>query len=419
MSHEHQVIGAMLTSRAAIEDAAEVLTADDFADIRHGHIFDAATDLDGDGKPVDPLSVHDALIASGIKADLAYLHEVKASLVTAASAGYHAEQVRSASMRRAVKKAGVELQAIGEAEDALEAVNTARATLDRVADQQRDTTVSNEQAVYDAIASIDAPRGIPTPWDTLNRAIRGWAPGMLYVAGARPGVGKTVLGVGALVDAARRREGVVVMASLEMPRDELYLRMLSSTGSVDGERIQHNRLTDGDMQRMSKAGADLSGLPLHVDDRSGLSLAQVRSIVRQQQRQRKVALVVVDYLGIMTPPSGTPRNDRRVQVDAIAQGLKNLARDLKVPILALAQLNRAIEGRAEKTPTLSDLRESGGIEAAADCVLLMHRTEEQPNDLHINVAKNRHGPRTHLALNFRGEYSRIEDIKNTYLGAAS
>src|SRR5699024_9846308 len=105
------------------------------------------------------------------------------------------------------------------------------------------------------------------------------------------------------------------------------------------------------------------------------SLAQLRSVIRQQQRHRDVSVVIVDYLGIMTPPPGAPRHDRRVQVDAVAQGLKNLARDLRVPILALAQLNRGIEGRAIQTPTLSDLRESGGIEAAADCVLLAHRTE--------------------------------------------
>src|SRR5699024_8555530 len=236
-------------------------------------------------------------------------------------------------------------------------------------------------------------------------------------AGARPGVGKSVLAVGAILDAARRRSGVAIMASLEMPKDELYLRMLSSVGSVHGERIQHNRLTDDDNQRLRKAAAQIAPLPLHVDDRTGMSLAQLRAVIRQQQRQQDVAVVLVDYLGIMTPPPGHARSDKRVQVDVVVQGLKNLARDLKVPIVALAQLNRAIEGRSEKTPVLSDLRESGGIEAAADCVLLMHRTEDEPNDLHINVAKNRHGPRAHLTLNFRGEYSRIEDTRS-HLGAA-
>jgi len=417
MTHEHQVLGAMLTSKAAIEDAAEILTGSDFADARHEHAFDAVTSLDGDGKPVDPLSVHDAITATGLRSNLAYLHELHQGVVSVASAGYHAQQVRAESIRRAVRKSGADLQAIAETDDALEAVNAARASLDAVADRSQRVSVSNEQAVYDAIDSIDAPRGIPTPWDTVNNVIRGWAPGMLYVAGARPGVGKSVLAVGAILDAARRRSGVAIMASLEMPKDELYLRMLSSVGSVHGERIQHNRLTDDDNQRLRKAAAQIAPLPLHVDDRTGMSLAQLRAVIRQQQRQQDVAVVLVDYLGIMTPPPGHARSDKRVQVDVVVQGLKNLARDLKVPIVALAQLNRAIEGRSEKTPVLSDLRESGGIEAAADCVLLMHRTEDEPNDLHINVAKNRHGPRAHLTLNFRGEYSRIEDTRS-HLGAA-
>lgn len=419
MGHEHQVLGSMLTSRAAIEDATETLTGTDFADARHEHIFNAIVDLDGDGKAIDPISVHDTITATGVRSDLAYLHELHHGVISVTSTGYHAQQVRAESMRRAVRKAGVDLQAVAETEDALEAVNAARAILDATADKSRTATVSNEEAVYEAIDSIDAPRGIPTPWEGLSNIIRGWAPGMLYVAGARPGVGKSVLAVGAILDAARRHSGVAIMASLEMPRDELYLRILSNVGSVYGDRIQHNRLTDDDNDRMRKAAAHVTPLPIHVDDRTEMSIAQLRSVIRQQQRQRDVAVVVVDYLGIMAPPAGHARSDKRVQIDAIAQGLKNLARDLKVPIIALAQLNRAIEGRSEKTPVLSDLRESGGIEAAADCVLLMHRTEEQPNDLHINVAKNRHGPRAHLTLNFRGEHSRIEDIRNTYLGAAS
>lgn len=418
MAHEHQVLGAMLTSKAAIEDAVE-LTGADFADVRHEHIFDAIASLDADGKPVDPLSVHDTIVAAGLRSDLAYLHELHQGVISTASTGYHAHQVRAESMRRAVRKSGVDLQAIADTEDALEAVNAARAALDAVADKTRHTSVSNEEAVYGAIDSIDAPRGIPAPWEGLSNIIRGWSPGMLYIAGARPGVGKSVLAVGAILDAARRREGVAIMASLEMPRDELYLRMLSNVGSVHGERIQHNRLTDSDNQKLREAAAHLSPLPIHVDDRTSLSIAQLRALVRQHQRQREVSVVVVDYLGIMAPPVGHHRSDKRVQIDAIAQGLKNLARDLKVPIVALAQLNRAIEGRTEKTPVLSDLRESGGIEAAADCVLLLHRTEEEPNDLHINVAKNRHGPRAHLTLNFRGEYSRIEDIRNTYTGAVA
>ena len=409
----------MLISKAAIEDAAEILTGADFADPRHEVIFDAIVHVDHDGKPVDTLSVHDNLIEKGMRADLAHLHDLVSVVASPASAGYHAQQVKAASTRRVVRQVGEQITGMSDAEDPLEAVNAARERLDSLI-EQAPTGVTHEESVYAAIDSLNEPLGIKTPWVDLSNTIQGWAPGMLYIAGARPGVGKTVLGVGALIDAARRTSGVAVMVSLEMPKNELYLRMLSNIGSVDGQRIMNrDALTQSDRDELDKAAANVARLPLAVDDRTAMSLAQIRAFIRGQQRKQDVSLVVVDYLTLIKPPADAPKNDRRVQVDAIAQGLKNLARDLHVPILALAQLNRGVEGRAEKTPTLADLRESGGIEAAADCVLLMHRTEDAPYDLHVSVAKNRHGPKSHLTLNFVGQFSRIEDIRfNPSIGAA-
>lgn len=413
MSHEQQVIGAILTSRTAIEDVTAILTGGDFADPRHELIFDAATHLDQDSKPVDALSVHDNLTAKGVRSDLPYLNELILGLVTASNAGYHAQQVKAAAIRSTVRQVGEQIANLPVTDDPLEAVNAARARLDGVV-EEAPSGATNEEAVYEAIASLDEPLGIATPWAGLTRIIPGWAPGMLYIAGARPGVGKTAFGIEALTDAARRTDGAALMVSLEMPKSELYLRMLSNAGNVDGQRIQHRKTTRMDDEKLSKAAGYVARLPLVVDDRSALSLAQIRPLIRSEQRKRHVSLVVVDYLGLVKPPADAPKHDRRVQVDAIAQGLKNLARDLHVPILALAQLNRGIEGRAEKTPTLADLRESGGIEAAADCVLLMHRTQDDPENLQVVIAKNRHGPQGYIELRFRGEFSRIEDIKNTY-----
>lgn len=218
----------------------------------------------------------------------------------------------------------------------------------------------------------------------------------------------TVFGIGVLLDMARRGK-TAVMVSLEMPKSELYLRMLSTAG-VPGDRIMHRRLDKEDHARMAKAAAAISLLPIVVDDRSALSLAQIRAKVKGVQRTRDVGVVVVDYLGLVKPPGDVPRNDRRVQVDAIAQGLKELARDLRVPVVALAQLNRGIEGRAVKVPTLADLRESGGIEAAADVAILLHRDhEESPEELQVSIPKNRHGPQGQFRLAFRGQFSRIDD----------
>lgn len=408
--HEAVVLGSMMLAPTVIDDVAEVISGADFWQPQHEAIFDAIIHLAHEGKPADVLAV-----SAHLGRDAAYLHELVGSVSVAASAPYYAEKIRDASLLRAVTRTGDRLRELGsttaDSSDAvLDVVNAARAELDAlITDDATDTT--NEQAVYDAIESLEAPLGTKTPWRELDNLISGWAPGMLYIAGARPGVGKTVFGIGAALDASRR--GLTsVMFSLEMPKNELYLRMLSAVGSVDGQRMMHRSLRGDDDSRMAKAAAHIANLPLVVDDRSSVSLAQIRAKIRGVQRTRPVGLVVVDYLGLVKPPPDAPRHDRRVQVDAIAQGLKNLSRDLKVPVLALAQLNRGIEGRADKVPSMSDLRESGGIEAAADVVMLMHRVvTEDPQDLHVVVGKNRHGPQSQFHLTFRGEYSRAEDSR--------
>lgn len=406
--HERIVLGSMMLDRTTVDDATATLTGRDFADARHEAIFNAIVKLATNGKPTDALAVGDALRGDAIRVDPTYLHECIQTVAVAQSCGYYADQVKAASMLRAVTATGQRLIQLGETADAdpLEVINTARAQLDELVTADADE--SHESAVYEAIASMERPRGIKTPWRDLNALISGWGPGMLHVVGARPGVGKTVFGIGVTLDVARRGQ-TAVMISLEMPKDELYLRMLSNVGTVDGQRIQHRSLRGDDDANMAKAAAHVSTIPIVIDDRSALSLAQIRAKVRGIQRTREVGIVVVDYLGLVKPPPDAPRNDRRVQVDFIAQGLKDLSRDLKVPVIALAQLNRGIEGRAVKQPTMADLRESGGIEAAADIVILLHRDDTDPMALEANIAKNRHGPQSKFTLTFRGEFSRIED----------
>lgn len=408
MDHERIVLGSMMLNATVIDDATEVLTGTDFADQRHEVIFDAIVHLASSGKPTDSLAVADRLHSLGVKFDAAYLHECVQSVSVTQSCGYYAEQVKAAATIRRVVATGHALIELGTHADPdpLDILNAARARLDALIVDDADDT--HESSVYAAIQSLDEPLGVPTPWESLDRIVAGWGPGMLYIVGARPGVGKTVFGIGVLLDMARRGK-TAVMVSLEMPKSELYLRMLSTAG-VPGDRIMHRRLDKEDHARMAKAAAAISLLPIVVDDRSALSLAQIRAKVKGVQRTRDVGVVVVDYLGLVKPPGDVPRNDRRVQVDAITQGLKELARDLRVPVVALAQLNRGIEGRAVKVPTLADLRESGGIEAAADVAILLHRDhEESPEELQVSIPKNRHGPQGQFRLAFRGQFSRIDD----------
>lgn len=414
--HEQQVLGQMLSRPECIDAATDALAPDQFRDHRHELIFTAINAQASKGQPADTIGVADALGDDlGTCGGLVYLHELIDGAIGASvsSTLWHAGKVRDAATVRQVRSIGADLVALADLDgDATETLDAARARLDRLAATD-DADLNNAEAVAAAIDALERPVGIKTPWRDLNDGISGWAPGFLYVAGARPGIGKTVLGVSVLLDVAKRGHQAV-MVSLEMPKTDLYQRMLCAVGGVDAELMQHRALRPVDYDRLSSAAGDIAALQLVVDDRSAMSLAQIRAKVRTAQRKAPVGIVVVDYLGLVKPPHDAPRHDRRVQVDAIAQGLKELAKDMSVPVLALAQLNRGIEGRAEKMPTLADLRESGGIEQAADVVLLMHRdVHETPDELLVTVAKNRHGPQTYFTLAFIGKHFRIEDTKWT------
>lgn len=417
---ERQVIGAILTSPAALDDVSPIISGHDFANPRHEAIYDAATALASAGHPHDVAAVGDALAGDLARVGgLAYLWSLAGSTVTAANAEYHAAIVREESMRRQVVRVATELTATAEHRDgttALDLLNLARTRLDTLASEDT-PDVPNEVAVWEAIKALDAPRGLPTPWRDLTHALGGWRPGALHIIGARTSVGKSVVALNAVLDMARRGRRSVLF-SLEMSKTEVYHRMLSNIARVDGMRIQRNELRRDDREALSAAAEQVASLPLAIDDRASINPAQIRSRVKSEQRKGEVGLVVVDYLGKVKPPAGAPKNDRRVQVDAIAWAHKELARELNVPVVAMSQLNRGLEHRADKMPMLSDLRESGGQEQDADVVVLLHRalTEAQgdPSELSMWVAKNRHGIQPSIRLNFRGHYSSAEDYPSNF-----
>lgn len=407
---ERETLGGMMLDGSLIDEVAAVVSGADYADPRHERIHDTIVALSREGKPTGPVAVADRLGPDVNRVGgLAYLHELCNGIASPRSAPYYAELVREAMRFRKVRETGVRIQQYAEEGwDALDTVNAARADLDRLVVDEEE--VDNEVAVYRAVDSLDDPVGMPTPWKQLDNAIGGWAPGWLYVVGARPATGKTVLGIGVTLDCARRHKAAVLI-SLEMPKTDLYLRMLAATGSVPGERLLHRTLRPHDWEHVRTAASRISKLPLVVDDRSGLTLAQIRARVRSEQRTREVGAVVVDFLQLVRPGAEGGRvDDRRVQVDLVAMGLKDIARDLSVPVIALAQLNRAPASRADKTPALTDLRESGGIEQAADVVMLLHRDlKNRPDDLQVLVEKNRHGSTGQFMLGFEGRFSRVTD----------
>lgn len=410
---ERSVLGSMLMSMDAVADVDEVLNGEDYASPRHELIHDAVVALANEAALVDPVAVADRLSRQG---DLdrcgghAYLHKLAAEVASPATARWHAGIVREAAMKRRVRAVGSRLEQLGETDgSALEVVNAARTELDAVVEVP-DQDVSNGDAIEDAIASLDEDPGIPMPWGDLTRVLGGWKPQELVVLGARPSVGKSVFGIAAAMDAAYRGHRAVLF-SMEMRKRELWLRMLCAAGTVDGMRVQHRDLRASDRAKLADAAAKLREQPLIVDDRFSLTVAQIQAKLRTLARQGPIGLVVVDYLQLVEPAD--KRAQRVQQVDQIARDLKGTSRMFNVPVLALAQLNRAAVGRSDPTPRMTDFREAGGIENTADSAILMHReldpADGDPSDLKLLIGKNRHGPTSRMDYQFEGQYFRINE----------
>lgn len=262
----------------------------------------------------------------------------------------------------------------------------------------------NIDATIEALEA-DTPTSIPTPWNDLNHLIQGWRPGGLYIIGARPGIGKTLMGLQAAVGLTEH--GIVPFHSLEMPREEVNKRVIAQLATVATTRMDRHELSERDWSQIAKARERLGSMRLSVDDRSAIRVVDIRSYARTLRRRGPVAGIVVDYLQLMVASRGD-RRPRHEQVADWSRSLKILAKDLHVPVIALSQLNRASEQRTDKKPTMADLRESGSLEQDADVILLLHVEEENPVDMTVLVAKNRQGAPGIFKLERRGDIARLD-----------
>ena len=420
LAAERAVIGSALVSRRALEEVADLDPAD-FYRPAHEVIWRTVRELSERGEAVDTITVPRALEAAGRSRQaggVAYIHDCANSVPVATNVTTYARIVADRATLRRVIEAGTRIVTIGQSgigEDPLSVVGQAREALDSLATRDDEDALPTPDAVKAAVDALSEPPGIPTPWRDLTTTIAGWKPGNVYVVGARPSVGKSIAGVQAALDVARRGKTAIFL-SMEMSSPELFHRMFCHVGGVDATRVQNRELTQEDWRRVHNAAEQIAPLPLVVDDRSHLSIAQARSVVRRAQRTSDVGLVVVDYIGLM---KSTGRHGSREQeVAAFSRGLKLLAKDLGVPVLVLAQVNRGPEQRGgdSNMPMLSDLRESGQIEADADVVIMLHRDMGPDADgtILFLVRKNRHGPRTQIQLAFRGHHSTISDMHDPY-----
>lgn len=411
------VLGAVLQSPHLIDDLVDILDGPDFYRPAHEAIWDAAIGVHQRGQRPDVLTVGRALGAEVDRVGgLPFLHSLTTVEIcpTPAQAPHHAAEVRDHAIARRLVEAGGRVIQLGEsATDVSAAAEECRRVVDEASTHanRADAGVGASDLVTETLDAMEGAvdPGISTGWGDLDDKVNGLRPGQLAIIGARPSVGKSVLA--ANLTAAACKSGVGVhFASLEMTRKETMQRLLAAHATVNLSRLVNHQLSESDWSNLAAKSPDVMGWPLWVDDLPGQSLLQLRSRARTTARRRGLGMIVVDYLQLM---SARNRNiPREQQVGELSEGLKGLAKELAVPVIALAQVNRGSAERSDKRPLMSDLRESGRIEADADHVWLLHRQdlvdpESTTGELEVIVAKNRNGEAgATIRLAFQGHYSR-------------
>jgi replicative DNA helicase len=421
---EQSVLGAMLLSKQAIDPASELLTGRDFYRPAHELIFDMVVDLANRGEPVDALTVKNELQRRGELARVGgapYLHTLVETVPNVASADYYATIVREKAVLRRLIEVGNRISALGWAETGeLEAlVDTAqKEVMDVDSARGVDDYRGVAELLSDTIDEIEAIQerdgemaGLASGFDDLDRITTGFRPGQMIVVAARPGVGKSTIGLDFCRAASIRQSTPSAIFSLEMTGAEISMRLLSAEAKVPIHHMRGGGMTEADWNSIGRAMPRVQSAPILIDDSPNLTMPEIRAKARRMRKQHGVGLIVIDYLQLMT--SGKRVENRQVEVSEFSRQIKLLAKELEVPVVAISQLNRGSEQRTDKKPQLSDLRESGSIEQDADIVLLVHRPEmygesEREGEADLIVAKNRSGPTDGgIAVAFQGRYSRF------------
>jgi len=410
---EQSVLGAMLISRDAISEVADVLDGGDFYRPAHETIYRTILDVHAAGSPVDAITINDALTKIGEitrSGGPAYLHTLATTVPSASAGAYYAEIVAHAATRRRLTAAGRKIQDLASSGgDVDELVEASRREVDQTSRATRSVVQSFGETIDVMLGSLDEEvNHHPTPWEAVNQIIGGLRPGALYVVGARPSVGKSVIALN--LAKGLTAHGSVAFSSLEMSNNDVQIRAVSGDLNIDVSRLIERNLTPGDWAKIRDRRAAWDKVPLYVDDRSGVTITDIKRFARSVNRRQPLAGVVVDYLQLMSQPHGDKRPRHEFVADMSRQ-LKIMAMDMQVPVIALSQLNRASEKRDDKMPQISDLRESGAVEQDADVVILLHREimGDLRNDLSMLVAKNRHGATGLAQLQFWGQYSKALD----------
>lgn len=414
---EMYVLGAVLESGGRALDDITNLTAEDFYRPVHEALFALMRGMHSKGEPTEAMNVFQRVTTSPIRGlEPVYLHDLMRACTTWRNVEWYARTVRQLARLRRLRAAGERLiQMAGDTDiDKVdETVEAARAEVDIAG---RDESTGELASIGDLmLAAMDRWESqesgvLPTGLHDLDRALSGGLrPGHLFIVGARPAVGKSV--VASVVAHAMAKQGAgVLFSSLEMTRDEVTDRIAADVASVNLTHLTERNLSEDDWQRVSNAHRKVADWPLRVQDRAELTVAQIRARARDVARSSQgLGIVVVDYLQLVK--AADVRAPRQEQVASVSRALKVMAKELQVPVVALAQVNRASTMRTDKRPTMSDLRESGGIEADADEIILLHRDDKDlPGEIEFIIEKNRHGRTGKVSMAWSPHYSRVSSM---------
>ncbi|MEK7092717.1 MAG: replicative DNA helicase [Patescibacteria group bacterium] len=420
---EQSVLGAILIDKDAINEVASMLSPTDFYNDTNNIIYTEMVRLFHDSKPIDTLTLTSGLKKKKLyeKVGASYLSDLVNSVPTAANIEEYARLIKDAATKRLLIRSGGEMVELAFAEEEVKHIlDKAESALFSIS--QGHTTqgfIPIKVALAESFDRIDdmhrkgeTLRGVHTGFTDLDNLLSGMQDSNLLILAARPGQGKTALAMNiAQYVGVKEKKGVGIF-SLEMSKEELVDRLLVNQADIDAWRLKTRKLTEDDYDKISLAMGELGEASIFIDDTPGISVAEIRSRARKLMLAHPLKLIVVDYLQLINP--GKRMENRVQEVSLASQGLKNLARELKIPVLALSQLNRSVEHRGERKPQLADLRESGAIEQDADVVMFIYRPDEEitPTVLtKLLIAKHRNGPVGEIDLLFRGDRIRFYNIE--------
>ncbi len=426
---ETAVLGAMLIKKEAIATASEILSPDSFYRESHRLVYEAILALAQEGSEADLITVTEHLNKAGVLEKAGGIAAVTAlanAVPTAANVSYHAHIVWEKAMLRRLINAATEIA--GSSYEDAEPVETImdeaeQKILSVTARKNVKDFIPLNKLLLDTFKEIEersrhkgALTGLPSGFTDLDRMTSGFQPSELILVAARPSMGKTALTLNIAAYVAVHEKKPVAFFSLEMSKEQLAMRLLSAHGAINSQRIQTGDLSDDEWTQGIAAADQLSEAPLYIDETPSITIMELRSKARRLKAEHGLSLIVIDYLQLMQGRGSKNGDNRQQEIADISRSLKALARELKVPVIALSQLSRSVESRTIKRPMLSDLRESGSLEQDADIVMFLYREDyydaetENKNITDVIIAKHRNGPIGSIRLYFHKEFTKFTNL---------